>query len=569
MKIALRPYQEQGVADIRQRFSEGRKAVLYVLPTGGGKTVTYAHIAEQAGLRGNRVLILEHRKELIRQASLAAGGLGVHHSIIAPDSKVIDIRRSHVDRLGQPMIRNGANVSVASVQTLARRMEWLQRFDPALVIIDEAHHAVAGTWGRVIKALPRARLLGVTATPCRTDGQGLGDVFDCMVEGPTMAELIAGGSLVPPKIFAPPPKVDFKRMRRSKGDVRADDQAAAMDRKHITGDAVEHYKALAPHRPAIVFCVNVKHAENVAAAFRAAGFRFHVIHGGMDDGERDRLIYGLADGRVEGLVSVDVISEGTDLPVAEVAIMLRHTESESLYLQQAGRVLRPVYADGFDLTTDAGRLAAIAASDKQFGLILDHAGNYHTHGKPHDIREWTLNGRQKRPRKTEEEEREMEDTRCPMCYFTPVEGRECPECGHKLELKQFQPKQVDGTLQEVVETDAERQAREERIAARRAQGQARTKEQLIAQGKSEGQAEHIIRARQEKERMQGELRDLLVRWSKRTGRRVIDGWGFGVSDVRDMKPKALRQNIEAVSEALFLHGANDNEPPEQRRAAGE
>lgn len=551
MRVSLRPYQEKGVIDIREQFGKGRRAVLFVLPTGAGKTVTYAHIAEQAGVRGNRVLILEHRKELIRQASLASGGLGVHHQIIAPDNKVVEIRRSHVEKLGQPMIRNGTNVAVASVQTLARRIAWLQQFDPALIIIDEAHHAMAGTWARIIEALPRARLLGVTATPCRTDGQGLGDVFDCMVEGPTMAELIALGNLVPPKIFAPPPPVDYSKMHRSGGDIRKDEQAAAMDSKAITGNAVQHYKALTPHKPAIVFCVNVRHAEHVAAEFRAAGFRFQVIHGGLDDNERDRLIYGLADGRVEGLVSVDVISEGTDLPVAEVAIMLRHTESESLYLQQAGRVLRP-------------------APGKEFGWILDHAGNYHTHGKPHDVREWTLKGRQKRERDAEEYEPDLKTLQCPACYLVHDAAPKCPECGHVYEAKAFSPREVEGTLQEVQETDEERREREERAAARRAQGKAQTVDQMVKSlGYSEKRAQKILEARQEKERLQGELRDLLVQWSKRTGRGVLDGWGFSVGDVRQMKPKALRENIDRVSEALFMGNANDNEPPVQRRRVGE
>lgn len=551
MKIKLRPYQEQGVGQIREQFAQGTKSVLYVLPTGGGKTVTYAHIAEQAGLRGNRVLILEHRKELIRQASLAAGGLGVHHGIIAPDNKVAEIRRSHIERIGEPMIRNNTNVAVASVQTLGRRMPWLQQFDPALIIIDEAHHAVAGTWARIIDALPKARLLGVTATPCRTDGQGLGDVFETMVEGPTMAELIAMGNLVPPKIFAPPLRADLGKVHHSKGDFRQDELADILDQPTITGDAVDHYRRLAPHRPAIVFCVNVRHAEHVAATFREAGFNFQVIHGGMDDGERDRLIYGLADGRVEGLVSVDVISEGTDIPVAEVAIMLRATESESLYLQQAGRVLRP--ADG-----------------KEYGIIIDHVGNVHRHGKPHDIREWTLKGRQKRKREKEAKDEEIKILQCPACYVVHDPAPKCPECGHVYEAKVFSPRQVDGTLQEITETEEERKAREAKIAARRAQGQAQTVDQMVKNlGYSRGRAEKILEARKEKQRLQKELWDLCDQWKRKTGADTEGAFGFRQSGIRSMKPKALREGIQQVSEALFMGHANDNEAPEQRRLVGE
>ena len=530
MKFKLRDYQQRGVEEIRGQYRDGKKAVLYVLPTGGGKTVTYAHIAEQAGAKGNRVLILEHRKELIRQASLASGGLGLHHRIVAPQNKIIDIRRAHVGQFGQPYIDQNGDVAVASVQTLARRISWLQEFDPAMIIIDEAHHAVAGTWARIIEALPKAKLLGVTATPCRTDGQGLGDVFDSMVLGPSMEDLIESGSLVPPRIFAPPLRADLSSVHRSKGDLRTDEQADILDQPTIIGDAVNEYRKLAAHRPAIVFCCNVKHAKHVAEQFRAAGFKFYAIFGDMDDGERDRLIYGLADGSVEGLVSVDVISEGTDIPVAEVAIMLRATESESLFLQQAGRVLRP--ADG-----------------KEYGLIIDHVGNVMRHGKPHDDRSWTLDGRQKRGSNGEKGEAAVKILQCPECYLVHDPAPTCPQCGHHYEARVFQPRHLEGELVEMVETDEER----ERRLARKEQGRAKDVDALVKLGHSKSRAEHIIAARQEKERLQAELKDLLVRWARQTDRTVNNGWGYGMSDIRTMKPKALRENIEKVSESLF-HG---------------
>lgn len=535
MKVALRQYQQVAVENIRGQFGASLKAVLFCLPTGGGKTYTFSYIAEQAAIRGNRVLILEHRKELCRQASTSLGSLGVRHRVVAPADKIAEIRRAHVARFGQPFIDQNATVAVASVQTLGRRMEWLAQFDPALVIVDECHHAVAGTWARIMQALPRARFLGVTATPCRTDGQGLGDVFDSMVVGPSMAELIAEGALVRPRVFAPPVKFTIEGVHTSGGDFNAKELSQVLDQPTITGDAVAHYKKLAPGRPTIVFCASIRHAEHVAEEFRAAGFSFHVIKGEMEDDERDALIYGLADGRVQGLVSVDVLSEGTDVPIAEVAILLRATQSEGLYLQQVGRVLRP-------------------APGKEYGLILDHVGNVLRFGMPDADREWSLHGRKKRKRGAQDNDPLLRVTQCPSCYHAHNPAPTCPACGHVYQVQVHQPRQVAGELRELEVSAEEMERRAERIA----QGKAKSLEQLIAMGMSRSRAQHIVAARAEKDALQNELRDLLIKWARNTGRGISQTWGFALADVREMKPKALRENIERVSQALFAGPANDN-----------
>lgn len=554
MKLTLRPYQGEGLDAIRGALGKGKKAPIYVLPTGGGKTVCYSAIGEGAAARGNRVLILEHRKELIRQASVALGRLGVRHQVVAPADKIADLRRVHVARLGQPFIDQNAIIAVASVQTLARRMDWLQEFDPALLVIDEAHHAVAGTWARIIAALPRAKLLGVTATPCRTDGQGLGDVFDELLLGPSIAELIDDGYLVRPVTYAPPlpeaAQEELKGLRRKGGDVKADEVAAVLDKPTITGCAVEHYTKVAPARPAIVFCASIKHAKHVCEAFCAAGYRFKVITGDMDDDERDAGINGLAEGQLHGIVTVDIAGEGTDIPVAEVAIMLRATESESLFIQQGGRVLRPVYADGYDLSTREGRLAAIAASEKPFAVLLDHVGNsgilkngmfVPKHGQLTDDRGWSLKGRKKRP-KGEAAERLPRMFQCPSCYMVHEPRPTCPACGHQYDARALQPREIAGELKPI-EVSAEQLERER-------------------QRKLAAQQKIIEAARAEKLKLQNEVSDLLVLWSKATGKGVREGWGFAMADIRDMKPKRLRELAEEIGHALFVlpagSVANDN-----------
>lgn len=578
MKLSLRPYQSEGIELVRAEYRRKRRRPLYVLPTGAGKTVFYASVAEGSAARGKRVLILEHRKELIRQASVALGRIGVRHQVIVPDEKLAGIRRAHVDKIGWPMIDPRAHVAVASVQTLAVNMEWLAEFDPDLIVIDEAHHAVAGTWARIIAACPNAQLLGVTATPCRTNGQGLGDVFDVMVLGPSMKELIALGYLLPPKVVAPPLKVDLSKVRKRRdGELDPDAQAELlMASREITGDAIEHYNRLAPGRPAIVFAANLKHAEAVAAEFRSAGWRFEVIHGGMLDTERDRLIEGLADGSIHGLVNKDLISEGTDIPVAEVAILLRLTDSESWYLQATGRVLRPVFADGYDLGDLEQRHAAIAASGKHFGLVIDHVGNsgrfidgefVRKHGLPHDDRDWDLKGRKKRAGAKAANDDAVAIRQCPECYAVHEPAPACPSCGFTYKVRAIAPpKQVDGMLAEVQDDVAADAAA--RAAAKRAQAAARTVQDLAATGMSIGRAEHVIAAREEKARLQQQLKDLIRRWYEAAGRprgaaaAVQAAFGFPSTDVMKMKPKALREAVERVTEEILRlqigAPANDN-----------
>lgn len=526
MRVQLRPYQGAALDEIRARFAESMRAPLFVLPTGGGKTVTYAAIADGAAARGNRVVILEHRKELIRQCSMALAGLGLRHQIVAPEDKVAAIRRAHIAKWGLPAVHPEGTVAVASVQTLARRMDWLQEFDPTLIIIDEAHHAVAGTWAKIIAACPTARLLGVTATPCRTNGQGLGDVFDCMVLGPTMQELIGEGFLVRPRVFAPPVLADLSGVHITGGDFNSTELAEALDKPTITGDAISHYQRLAPARPAIVFCASISHANHVAEQFRGAGFRFEVVSGDQEDGERDERIQGLADGRLHGICTVDVVSEGTDIPVAEVAILLRPTESESLFLQQVGRVLRP-------------------AEGKEYGLILDHVGNVMRHGMPDADRDWTLEGRKKGARGKANQEPTFRIQQCIKCYMVHEPAPACPHCGHIYPVRSRQPGQREGELQEITSAAAPAKPK---IRT----GAARDLKQLQAMGISDGRAARILEARQEKEALQTELRELVLRWAHQTAQGIHGRWGFTVTDIRDMKPKRLREAIGEVSQALFI-----------------
>lgn len=398
----LRSYQSDAISAIRAAYSDGAKRVCLSAPTGAGKTVIFADIARKAAEHGTRTAILVHRDALLTQATDKLRSARVRHSVIAPGHTFM-----------------GDYVTVASVHTLVRR---LTRHHFGLLIIDEAHHAVSPTYQRILSAYPDAHVLGVTATPCRTDGKGLDGVFERLIAGPSIAELIADGYLVEPVAYGPAAPVSLAGVATRMGDYDQRQLAEIMDTKRVTGDAVAHYTRLAPGAPAIVFCVNVAHAEAVAAQFKAAGYRSAHVSGKMHVTEIRRRTAGLADGSVQVLTSCDLISEGFDAPAASVIISLRPTKSLALYIQQVGRGLRPtVTAD-----TREARLAAIAASAKPHAIILDHAGNSFRFGLADEPREWSLQGRARRSSgPTAPPVRQ-----CSKCYRCHRPAPACPECGH-------------------------------------------------------------------------------------------------------------------------------------------
>lgn len=445
--ISLRDYQSRDVDRLRQAYRSGFRAPLYVLSTGGGKTIIFSYIAQQAAARGNRVLILVHRQELLRQSSDSLEALGVDHGLVAPG-------RSY----------SGDRVQVASVQTLVRRLGKVPA--PDLIIIDESHHASASSWRKIIQAYPTARLLGVTATPIRMDGKGLGTsaggFFDTMIEGPSIRDLIAGEYLCPPRVYAPPTDFSAEGLRSKFGDFVQKEIAAAVDKPVITGSAVDHYRKICAGTPAITFCASVAHAEHVAAEFRAAGFRAASVDGTMDDGRRKSLINALGSGGLHVLTSCDIISEGTDIPVVGAAILLRPTQSTGLFLQQIGRALR-------------------VCPGKKHAIILDHVGNCLRHGMPDEVRTWSLDGEDRKAASKKPQTVLERVKQCEKCYSVHPPAPVCPFCGFVYEGGR-ELEQVDGELAEITEEQAEFMRRQRK----REIGRAQTLEDLQAIARERG-----------------------------------------------------------------------------------
>jgi len=431
--IALRDYQLTAETQVRMAYRAGCRAVLLVAPTGSGKTVLFSSIAHQATLKGKRVLILVHRRELLRQTSRTLDDFGVAHGSISAGMSTFQWHA----------------VQIASVQTLVKRMERL-RWAPDLIIVDECHHATGTTtWGKVLAHYAAARVLGLTATPQRLDGQGLGiqadGFFEHMILGPTVADLTARGYLAPAVIYAPRGSgVDLSGVKTRGGDYAADQVTAAMDKPCITGDAVAHYRRLCPGEPAIAFCASVTHAEHVAAAFSAAGYAAASVDGKMEPGIRAARIADLGAGRLQVLTSCEIISEGVDVPVVAAAILLRPTQSLGLYLQQVGRVLRP-------------------APGKERAVVLDHVGNVYRHGLPDDEREWSLLGR---PKGAKADPAEAPVRQCEQCFAVHRPAPVCPRCGFVYPVMVREIEEVAGELEQVDPMEVRRVAKQAQAAAR-------------------------------------------------------------------------------------------------------
>ena len=282
------------------------------------------------------------------------------------------------------------------------------------ILVHNCHHSISPTWHKIFDFWSDVPRLGFTATPERLDGRGLGEMFNVMVQGPTIADLVADNYLARPVLFRPPHEIDAK-YHVKRGDFSQDEQEKTMSRRAIVGDVIDHYRKHLDHLPVVCFCVSVRHSHLMAEQFIQAGYKAAVVEGGLPKTERKAALQGLADGSLDVVCSCDVISEGVDVPVMAGAILLRRTASLALYLQQAGRALR-------------------LSPGKDDAIILDHAGNYHLHGHVLEEREWSLEAKSRKDRG----EKPPSITTCPICYGVwPGGVQVCPACG--FEFKEREP----------------------------------------------------------------------------------------------------------------------------------
>jgi superfamily II DNA or RNA helicase len=440
MAKILRPYQEKLKADIYKAWRDGHRNVMAVMQTGLGKTACFCNIAMDFAVHPkdkSPTAILVHRRELVQQISLTLAEEGVTHNIIAPRKVILGIVAAQRQEFGRQFYDYNAAISVISVDTLNARITKHEKWARTIRfwIVDEAAHLLKDNkWGRAVAYFPDAIGLGVTATPSRLDGKGLGSetdgVFDHMVEGPKTKWAITNGFLSKYKVAVPHSDYQsFLKKASSSSDYSKKSMTEASQQSKITGDVVENYLRFAEGKQAIVFATDIATAERMTENFNEAGVPAKLLTSLCTDKERLDGMVSFKEKKTNVLVNVDLFDEGLDAPGIEVVILARPTMSLAKLRQQIGRGLRP-------------------APGKEFALIIDHVGNVMRHGLPCAHVDWSLDRRVKRQQKNNL----MRICENPMC-MAPYDRVEkcCPYCQHVPEVKgtgmgRIPPEMVDGDL---------------------------------------------------------------------------------------------------------------------------
>lgn len=381
--MQLRDYQLKAIRDVSLAWRAGYKRPCIVLPCGGGKSIITADMAKRVTDSGNRVLFLVHRKELCEQIENTFRSYGVNMGLC----------------------------NVMMVQTACRRLDKIKR--PKLIITDENHHCLANSYRKIYDHFGDVYCVGVTATPVRLNGGGLGEINDRLIVGLTVRALIDRNCLADFDYYAPQVADLSGLKRKSTGDFDMTQAAEMLGKPAIYGDIIKHYRKLADGVKSICYCPTIAFSKEVAQRFTDAGIPAAHIDGDTPKQERAQIVQDFRDGRIQILCNVDLISEGFDVPDCGCSILLRPTKSLTLYIQQSMRCMR-------------------YQPDKR-AIIIDHVGNVHRFGLPDLERQWTLD-----PKPQKKQEKTVSVKQCTECFYTHAPAPACPKCGHVYEKSERQ-----------------------------------------------------------------------------------------------------------------------------------
>ncbi len=417
--MQLREYQQKAVDGARQVISLGRKKVLVVSPTGSGKSIMVAEIFRLASLREKKCLFLVHRRNLVLQIKETLEKFGL----------VVGVIMSGVET------NLNALVQVSTIQTFSRRLnldelDQNKFFFPAdIVVCDEAHRCCSKQYVDVLNLYEGKVIIGFTGTPARSDGKGLGEVFEEIVDVISVKELTEKEFLAPVKYYSSPSEIDLSDVKIQCGDYQAGQLGDKMSSKKLVGDVVQNWLKYGEGRKTIVFAVNVKHSHFLLDEFLANGIPAARLDAKSPDEERQEVFQQMESGKVLVLINVLLYVEGMDCPEISCVSFARPTKSLVLYRQGGGRGMRP--------KKDGGNL-----------IFLDHGNVIHEHGLLDDEIIWSLDGKElawTKPKKARKYKKPITCSACKLIF----QGSVCPDCGTEVKSYGKDVETIDADLEEI------------------------------------------------------------------------------------------------------------------------